>query len=146
MEANSPARITTIADLFIDQVRRTPQAPAVVAPGVRLTYAELGARVFQLAQHLHKQGLRPEEVVAVSTPRPDPHRRPHGLLLLRHVVGGTAVAGRVPPRAHLRRGAAHEMRATVTRTPGGGCGMRKMSLNDRRQVVKVQLTERLLID
>ncbi|TDC06450.1 amino acid adenylation domain-containing protein, partial [Nonomuraea longispora] len=69
METNSPARTTTIADLFIDQVRRTPQAPAVVAPGVRLTYAELGARVFQLARHLHGQGLRPEEVVAVSTPR-----------------------------------------------------------------------------
>ncbi|TDE41877.1 amino acid adenylation domain-containing protein, partial [Nonomuraea mesophila] len=69
METNTPARITTIADLFIDQVRRTPRAPAVVAPGARLTYAELGARVFQLARHLHGQGLRPEEVVAVTSPR-----------------------------------------------------------------------------
>ncbi|MFI6708999.1 non-ribosomal peptide synthase/polyketide synthase [Nonomuraea sp. NPDC050478] len=69
MEANRPARITTIADLFIDQVRRTPGAPAVVAPDVRLTYAELGTYVFQLARHLQARGLRPEDVVAVSTPR-----------------------------------------------------------------------------
>ncbi|MFG1944007.1 non-ribosomal peptide synthase/polyketide synthase [Nonomuraea sp. NPDC048826] len=69
MDTTSPARITTIADLFIDQVRRTPEAPAVVASGARLTYAELGARVFQLAWHLRRRGLRPEEVVAVAMPR-----------------------------------------------------------------------------
>uniref|UniRef100_UPI001C5E6209 non-ribosomal peptide synthetase n=1 Tax=Nonomuraea guangzhouensis TaxID=1291555 RepID=UPI001C5E6209 len=67
--ATTPETITTVADLFTAQVRRTPQALAVVAPGARLTYAELGTHVFQLARHLRGRGLRAEDVVAVSTPR-----------------------------------------------------------------------------
>ncbi|MFD2354147.1 AMP-binding protein [Nonomuraea ferruginea] len=46
-----------------------PGRRAVVAPDVRLTYAELGTYVFQLARHLQARGLRPEDVVAVATPR-----------------------------------------------------------------------------
>ncbi|MEU7827689.1 non-ribosomal peptide synthase/polyketide synthase [Nonomuraea sp. NPDC049129] len=67
--ATTPETITTVADLFTAQAHRTPHALAVVAPGARLTYAELGAHVFQLAHHLRGRGLGAEDVVAVSTPR-----------------------------------------------------------------------------
>ncbi|MEV6150024.1 non-ribosomal peptide synthase/polyketide synthase [Nonomuraea sp. NPDC052129] len=67
--ATTPETITTVADLFTAQVHRTPHALAVVAPGARLTYAELSAHVFQLAHHLRGRGLGAEDVVAVSTPR-----------------------------------------------------------------------------
>nr|WP_242422751.1 MULTISPECIES: amino acid adenylation domain-containing protein [Frankia] len=60
-----PALTTTVADLFTAQVRRSPDAAALVAPGVRLTYAELGARVFQLARALRARGLGPEDVVGI---------------------------------------------------------------------------------
>jgi len=66
----SPATVGTVVDRFVAQVARTPDALAVVAPGgVRLTYARLGEHVYQLAHHLLRRGLRPEEVVAVTTPR-----------------------------------------------------------------------------
>ncbi|MEU7481582.1 amino acid adenylation domain-containing protein [Lentzea sp. NPDC042327] len=55
----------TITALFADQVRRTPQAEAVVAGGTTLTYAELDARANRLAHHLLRHGLRAEEPVAV---------------------------------------------------------------------------------
>jgi amino acid adenylation domain-containing protein len=64
-----PPAITTVVDLFTAQVRRTPQAEAVVAPEGRLTYAELGTRVFQLARVLRARGLGPEEVVGVRLVR-----------------------------------------------------------------------------
>ncbi|QNA77333.1 amino acid adenylation domain-containing protein [Streptomyces sp. So13.3] len=65
----APTTITTVADLFIAQVSRTPEAVALVAGDVRLTYRELGDRVHQLAHRLGELGLRSEEVVAISTPR-----------------------------------------------------------------------------
>ncbi|MFI6318918.1 amino acid adenylation domain-containing protein [Nonomuraea sp. NPDC050556] len=61
--------ITTVADLFTAQVSRTPEAVALVAGDVRLTYRQLGEKVFQLAHHLRELGLGPEEAVAISTPR-----------------------------------------------------------------------------
>ncbi|MDI1461646.1 non-ribosomal peptide synthase/polyketide synthase [Catellatospora sp. KI3] len=64
-----PSTITTVPKLFADQAARTPQALALVAGQTRLTYAELATRVWQLAHHLRARGLRPEETVAVSTPR-----------------------------------------------------------------------------
>ncbi|GHJ44011.1 non-ribosomal peptide synthetase [Catellatospora sp. TT07R-123] len=64
-----PSTITTVPDLFAAQAARTPGALALVAGQTRLTYAELAATVWQLAHHLRERGLRPEETVAVSTPR-----------------------------------------------------------------------------
>ncbi|MEV5412193.1 non-ribosomal peptide synthase/polyketide synthase [Thermopolyspora sp. NPDC052614] len=67
--ATTPATVGTVVEMFTAQVERSPEALALVASGVRLTYAELGRRVYQLAHHLLGRGLRAEEVVAVSTPR-----------------------------------------------------------------------------
>ncbi|GAA3628096.1 hypothetical protein GCM10022223_51760 [Kineosporia mesophila] len=64
-----PPETFTVPDLFTAQVRRTPHAPALVAPEGRFTYAELGTRVFQLARTLRAQGLGPEDMVGVRFQR-----------------------------------------------------------------------------
>ncbi|GAB3896641.1 hypothetical protein GCM10029964_078270 [Kibdelosporangium lantanae] len=51
------------------QVRRTPDAPAVVHGPDRLTYRDLDVRTNQLAHHLRSLGVGPESVVAVALPR-----------------------------------------------------------------------------
>ncbi|KPM54335.1 thioester reductase [Frankia sp. R43] len=68
-DTSAPAVVTTVVDLFVAQVRRTPDAPAVVAPEGRFTYRELGDRVFQLARALRRHGLEPEGVVGVRLGR-----------------------------------------------------------------------------
>ncbi|MEV8321012.1 amino acid adenylation domain-containing protein [Streptomyces sp. NPDC059900] len=61
---------TTLAELWSRQVRRTPDAPALVAPdGTRLSYAQLDTRVRRLALRLAREGAGPEQVVAVALPR-----------------------------------------------------------------------------
>nr|WP_232425081.1 amino acid adenylation domain-containing protein [Pseudofrankia inefficax] len=64
-----PAATTTVADQFTAQVRRSPDAPALVAPEGRLTYRELGTRVFQLARALRARGLGPEDIVGIRLVR-----------------------------------------------------------------------------
>lgn len=68
-DVSLPALTTTVADLFTAQVRRSPEAVAVVAPGARLTYQELGTRVFQLARALRARGLGPEDIVGIRLVR-----------------------------------------------------------------------------
>ena len=67
--ATEPFHRSTVAALFTAQVRRTPDALAVVAGQTRLSYAELGARVFQLARSLRRRGLADEEIVGIAVPR-----------------------------------------------------------------------------
>ncbi|WP_184738444.1 non-ribosomal peptide synthetase [Streptomyces netropsis] len=59
----------TLAELWSEQVRRTPQATALVAPDERLSYAELDERVDRLASQLAHRGAGPDRVVAVALPR-----------------------------------------------------------------------------
>ncbi|GLZ35227.1 hypothetical protein Lesp02_74140 [Lentzea sp. NBRC 105346] len=68
-DASLPARTTTVPAMFHAQARRTPEALALVAGGVRLTYAELSTKVSQVARALRATGLAPEEVVAIELPR-----------------------------------------------------------------------------
>nr|WP_243436612.1 non-ribosomal peptide synthase/polyketide synthase [Streptomyces sp. FH025] len=58
-----------VPELFARQVRATPEAVAVVAGGVELTYAELDRRAGRLARALIRQGVRPETPVAVMMDR-----------------------------------------------------------------------------
>jgi amino acid adenylation domain-containing protein len=54
---------------FEEQVDRAPDAPAVSAPGERLTYRELDERSNRLAHHLLASGVRPGDRVALRLER-----------------------------------------------------------------------------
>jgi amino acid adenylation domain-containing protein len=58
-----------IHELFEEQVRRTPEATAIIYEGSSLTYAELNARSNQLARYLRKHGVGPDVLVAVCIER-----------------------------------------------------------------------------
>ncbi|MDP1796741.1 MAG: amino acid adenylation domain-containing protein, partial [Planctomycetaceae bacterium] len=58
-----------IHELFETQVQRTPQAPAVVAEDVELTYAELNHRANRLARVLRQRGMTTETLVALCVER-----------------------------------------------------------------------------
>ncbi|MBO1418171.1 non-ribosomal peptide synthetase, partial [Streptomyces sp. FH025] len=55
----------SVAELFAEQVRRTPDAVALEAGGERLSYRELDARAAALAVRLAARGVRPERSVGV---------------------------------------------------------------------------------
>ncbi|MEU7114581.1 amino acid adenylation domain-containing protein [Streptomyces sp. NPDC046182] len=59
----------TLAEPFEEQVRRTPDAPALVGEEGELSYAELNARANRLAHHLRDRGVRPGGKVAVCMDR-----------------------------------------------------------------------------
>ncbi|MBB5863263.1 non-ribosomal peptide synthase/polyketide synthase [Xanthomonas sp. 3058] len=63
------AQARCVHHLFEDQVRRTPDAIAVRADTVELSYAALEARANRLAHRLHKLGVGPESRVALYLPR-----------------------------------------------------------------------------
>ncbi|UXA69068.1 non-ribosomal peptide synthase/polyketide synthase [Xanthomonas prunicola] len=63
------AQAMCIHHLFEDQVRRTPDAIALFADNVELSYAALDARANQLAHRLRTLGVAPEHRVALYLPR-----------------------------------------------------------------------------
>ncbi len=58
-----------VHELFADQAARTPGAPAVLAGGASLTYAELDARAARLARVMRGAGVGPEVAVALGVER-----------------------------------------------------------------------------
>jgi len=65
----SPFEPRTLHELFAEQVRRTPEATALVCRGVQLTYRELNEQSNRLAHYLRGRGLTAESLVAVCLER-----------------------------------------------------------------------------
>jgi amino acid adenylation domain-containing protein len=64
--------LRTVHERFEDQVRRSPDAIAVVLPGEHrqeLTYAELNRRANRLAHYLQSRGVRPDVLVGLYLDR-----------------------------------------------------------------------------
>ncbi|MFD6397493.1 amino acid adenylation domain-containing protein [Nocardia sp. NPDC060249] len=59
----------TLPELFAAQVRRAPDAVAVVGAGARLTYGELDCRAAALAAEIAAYGIGPEQIVAIHLDR-----------------------------------------------------------------------------
>ncbi|MFJ8211200.1 AMP-binding protein [Streptomyces sp. NPDC096033] len=68
-DPDTPGAEATIPELFAQQVRRDPDALALVSGDLALSYRELDARASRLAGALHRLGVGPETVVAVALPR-----------------------------------------------------------------------------
>jgi amino acid adenylation domain-containing protein len=68
-ESRSSNELRPVHDLVTEQVRRTPDATAVVCAGEELSYAELEARSNRLARCLRGLGVGPEVVVAICAER-----------------------------------------------------------------------------
>ncbi len=62
-------RESCIHQLFEEQVRRTPDAPAVLWAGEQLNYAEVNRRANQLAHHLQSLGVGPDVPVGICLER-----------------------------------------------------------------------------
>lgn len=58
-----------IHQLFEEQVRRTPEAVAIVFGEDRVTYSELNRRANQMAHHLRAKGVGPEVLVGICVER-----------------------------------------------------------------------------
>ncbi|MGG0816209.1 amino acid adenylation domain-containing protein, partial [Paenibacillus alvei] len=54
---------TTLHGLFVEQVKRVPEEPAVIAPDKSMSYRELHVRSNQLAHYLQEQGIGRHDLI-----------------------------------------------------------------------------------
>ncbi|MEQ0311572.1 MULTISPECIES: enterobactin non-ribosomal peptide synthetase EntF [Klebsiella] len=64
-----PLPATTLSALVADQVRKTPDAPALADANWQFSYREMRQQVVALAQLLRQRGVKPGDSVAVALPR-----------------------------------------------------------------------------
>ena len=57
-----------LPDWVFAHAERRPESPALATPAVRLSYADLAARVRALAGHLTRSGVRPGDRIVVALP------------------------------------------------------------------------------
>ncbi|WP_156160013.1 non-ribosomal peptide synthetase, partial [Paenibacillus sp. E194] len=62
-------REKTIHELFAEQAERTPERTAIVFGDQQMTYRELNERTNQMARKLKRQGVQPDDIVAVIAER-----------------------------------------------------------------------------
>ncbi|WP_037296934.1 acyl carrier protein, partial [Ruminococcus flavefaciens] len=62
-------REKTVAELFEEQVKKTPDNVALVFEDKELTYAELNAKANSLAHKLREMGVKPDDFVAIIADR-----------------------------------------------------------------------------
>lgn len=55
-----------LADVFVGLARRWPERPAVISPGLTLTYDQLAARAAQSARELRLRGVRPGANIGIG--------------------------------------------------------------------------------
>ncbi|GAB1537596.1 hypothetical protein NUACC21_02410 [Scytonema sp. NUACC21] len=67
-QADYPKQLC-LHSLFEQQVKKTPDAVAVVFENEQLTYTQLNAKANQLAHHLRELGVKPEVLVAICVER-----------------------------------------------------------------------------
>ncbi|MFH6996197.1 amino acid adenylation domain-containing protein, partial [Flavobacterium sp. FlaQc-48] len=63
------AKEKTVVDLFAEQVKKTPNAIAVVYGHEELSYKELDQRSNQLGHYLREQGVEPDDLVGICLER-----------------------------------------------------------------------------
>ncbi|MBU3731947.1 MAG: amino acid adenylation domain-containing protein, partial [Beijerinckiaceae bacterium] len=63
------ASLTTLPDLFSEQVSKTPDATALIFEDEEVSYAELDRRANQLARYLISEGIGSEDIVAIALDR-----------------------------------------------------------------------------
>ncbi|MGW2195201.1 non-ribosomal peptide synthetase [Streptosporangium sp. NPDC001682] len=133
-------------DLIAEQVRRSPEAVAVVDPHGDLTYAELDRRSNQVARWLRNHGVGPEIAVAVSV------ERSAGLAVAMLGVlkaGGVHVPVPVGHPLHRREfmiassGARVLVTGTGERDGTGGAGLPVLALDREWEAVGELSAERL---
>ena len=61
-------QVTTLGDLLLTAADRYPDSPALIFPGLRVTYAQLAARALARARCLQALGVRPREHVGLLLP------------------------------------------------------------------------------
>lgn len=62
-------RNKTVAQLFEEQVEKTPDNIAVVFEDKKLTYRELNEKSNQLANYLRNKGIKPNDIIGIMLPR-----------------------------------------------------------------------------
>ncbi|WP_244560170.1 AMP-binding protein, partial [Ensifer aridi] len=67
-EADYPSELC-VHELFEAQVRRAPDAVAVVFEGQSISYGELNVQANRLAHHLIGLGVKPDERIAICVER-----------------------------------------------------------------------------